>query len=161
MSIRIAGIVKNSITDGPGLRYVVFAQGCKHNCPGCHNPETHNADGGELADTRRLAGEVKSDPILSGVTFSGGEPFEQPEAFSELADLLPGTNIVCYTGYLFEQLIADEKKLTLLKKIDILVDGRFDIKQKSYDLKFRGSANQRILDAKESVRRGEAVQIDF
>jgi len=161
VNIRIAGTVKNSITDGPGYRYVIFAQGCPHNCPGCHNPHTHAFGGGELTDTGELAADIKKDPLLGGVTFSGGEPFEQAEAFAELAELLGDTHIICYTGYTFEELYAKPESRELLRRIDVLIDGRFDINQKSYDLKFKGSANQRVLDSKESVRIGKAVETAF
>jgi len=159
MKIRIAGIVKNSVVDGPGLRYVIFAQGCGHNCLGCHNPHTHALNGGEEREIGEIAAEIKSDPLISGVTFSGGEPFEQPEAFAKLADLLPETNVICYSGYTFEELLTKPNAGILLQKIDVLIDGRFDITQKSYDLRFRGSANQRVLNAKESVKSGGAVEI--
>jgi len=161
VNIRIAGTVKNSITDGPGYRYVIFAQGCRHNCAGCHNPQTHAFDGGEEVDINALAADIQKDPLLGGVTFSGGEPFEQAEAFAELAKLLGGMHIICYTGYAFEELLAKHGARELLSLTDILIDGRFDINQKSYDLKFKGSANQRVLDSKESVRLGKAVETAF
>jgi len=161
MTLRIAGKIPNSITDGPGLRFVIFAQGCKHNCPGCHNPQTHDFSGGYEVETADLAAEIMRDPLLSGVTFSGGEPFEQPEAFADLAEKLPGVHIIAYTGYTFEELSAKPEARVLLNKTDILVDGRFQIDKKTYDLKFRGSANQRVLGAKESVRLGEARETDF
>jgi anaerobic ribonucleoside-triphosphate reductase activating protein len=142
---------------------VVFAQGCPHRCPGCHNPHTHDFSGGEAADTRELALQIREDPLLSGVTFSGGEPFEQCEAFSDLADLVAGIqerelNIICYTGYTFEELLNIPEARILLEKIDILIDGHFDKHSKSYELKFKGSANQRVISAKESIRLGKVVE---
>ncbi|MDR0222526.1 MAG: anaerobic ribonucleoside-triphosphate reductase activating protein [Oscillospiraceae bacterium] len=161
MNIRISGVARNSVVDGPGIRYVVFAQGCPFDCEGCHNPQTHDFDGGELTDTEIIAGEIKKDPLLSGATFSGGEPFAQAKAFIDLAKRLGGANIVCYTGYTFEELYRSDKPETreLLSLIDVLVDGRFDKSKKSLELKFRGSANQRAIDSKESVKRGKAIEI--
>ena len=101
MEIRIAGIESESIVDGPGLRYVVFSQGCTHNCQGCHNPETHSFFGGTVDETSRIVGEILENPLLSGVTFSGGDPFSQPEPFIDIAERLKGKGlgIWCYTGY--------------------------------------------------------------
>jgi anaerobic ribonucleoside-triphosphate reductase activating protein len=160
--IKIAGIVRNSIVDGPGIRYTIFAQGCSLNCPDCHNPHTHDFNGGELREIREIADEIKKDPLLlDGVTFSGGEPFEQAEAFAELADLIPERHIICYTGYNFDELYREPKNYELLSKIDVLVDGRFESAQKSVKAKFKGSVNQRVIDCKESVRVGKAIEFDF
>jgi len=158
MKIKIAGVVKNSIVDGPGIRYAVFAQGCSHNCKGCHNPQTHDKSGGEWADIAELAQEIKKDPLLDGVTFTGGEPFEQTAEFACLAELIGDIDIICYTGYTFEELYPDKDSHILLSRVDRLIDGRFDKKRKSLMLKFRGSANQRVLDSKESVRCGKAIE---
>jgi anaerobic ribonucleoside-triphosphate reductase activating protein len=139
---------------------VIFAQGCPHRCEGCHNPQTHDFDGGEITDTETIAREIKKDPLLGGATFSGGEPFAQPEAFIDLAKRLEGMNIICYTGYTFEELYSPEKtaETELLSLIDILIDGRFDQNRKSLELKFKGSANQRVINSKESVKRGKAIE---
>ncbi|MCL1789181.1 MAG: anaerobic ribonucleoside-triphosphate reductase activating protein [Oscillospiraceae bacterium] len=161
MKIRISGIVKNSIVDGTGIRYVVFGQGCPLKCEGCHNPDTHDFNGGKLVDILLIAAEIREDPLLDGVTFSGGEPFAQTEAFAALADAVEEYNIFCYTGYTFEELYDNPETHTLLGKIDVLVDGRFNKNQRTLLQKFRGSGNQRAIDAKESVKCGKAIEIDL
>lgn len=167
MQLRLAGVIRESIVDGPGFRFVVFAQGCPHHCPGCHNPETHPFDGGYWSDTARIMTAVKQDSLLSGLTFSGGEPFCQAAAFTELARLAhaQGLNVISYTGYTFEELYAgfDENPAwrDLLEELDILVDGRFLIEQKTLNLKFRGSANQRVIDPRLSLREGRAIERPF
>ncbi|MFZ5989177.1 MAG: anaerobic ribonucleoside-triphosphate reductase activating protein [Bacillota bacterium] len=161
--IRIAGIVKESIVDGPGLRFVVFAQGCRHNCSGCHNPETHSFSGGSFVKIEDLILQIKQNPLLDGITLSGGEPFEQAAGFGELAMGAKklGYSVMTYTGYTYEyirenvELIEGWKKL--LAWTDILVDGKFDITKKSMLLKFRGSYNQRIIDVKKSIILTEAM----
>jgi len=163
--IRIAGIVRNSIVDGPGIRYTVFGQGCPLKCEDCHNPQTHDSKGGSLIDIAAIADEVKKDPLLDGITFTGGEPFVQPLQFAALAELLKSQdkpssfNIICYTGYSFEELYQSSDSHILLERVDILIDGRFDRKRKSFGRHFKGSENQRTLDSKESVRRGKAIEI--
>jgi anaerobic ribonucleoside-triphosphate reductase activating protein len=159
--LRTAGIVKNSIVDGPGIRYTVFAQGCPLSCPDCHNPQTHDMNGGELRDIHAIAEEIRRDPLLDGVTFSGGEPFVQARVFAELAELIKERHIICYTGYTFEELYRDEKNHLLLERIDVLVDGRFETNRRSLKAKFKGSVNQRVIDCKESVKRGKAIEFDF
>lgn len=152
--IRIAGIIKESIVDGPGIRMVVFAQGCKHKCPGCQNPETHSFDGGTLVTLDSILELAKNNPLLDGITFSGGEPFEQAEAFAVLAQEAKKLNldIMTYTGYTYEYLLENSWKFrgwdALLDKTDILVDGRYESDKRNLLLKFRGSENQRIIDIK-------------
>ncbi|HEY8362091.1 MAG TPA: anaerobic ribonucleoside-triphosphate reductase activating protein [Tissierellaceae bacterium] len=150
MKLRIAGIVEESIVDGPGIRLVVFTQGCKHNCVGCHNPETHSFTGGKLVDIDSIVEMVKSNPLLDGITLSGGEPFEQVKECTYLAKKIKelGLSVVTYTGYTFEEILKDERLRELLLYTDILIDGKFDITKKSLDLQFRGSSNQRIIDVK-------------
>lgn len=161
--IRLSGIINESIVDGPGIRMVLFAQGCKHNCNGCHNPETHSFSGGKLYSIDWIIEQVKKNPLLDGLTFSGGEPFEQAEAFSELAIKAKqmGLNIMTYTGYTLEHLLEDSNKLEscseLINHTDILVDGRFDQTKRNILLKFRGSENQRIIDVKNSRFKKEIV----
>jgi anaerobic ribonucleoside-triphosphate reductase activating protein len=153
--IRIAGVVKESIVDGPGIRFVVFAQGCRHNCAGCHNPETHDFNRGQWVDIDVIIDEMKKNPLLDGITLSGGEPFEQAEAFGELAEKSKnmGYDVMTYTGYTYETLLGNKEESwsKLLKRTDILVDGKFQIDQKSLLLKFKGSKNQRIIDVKKSL----------
>lgn len=153
--IRIAGVVRESIVDGPGIRFVVFAQGCPHNCAGCHNPSTHDFDGGNLVAVDAIINEMKKNPLLDGITLSGGEPFEQPEAFGELAERAKelGYHVMAYTGYTYEKLLTkkDEQRQRLLENTDLLVDGKFEMGKKSLLLKFKGSKNQRIIDVKKSL----------
>lgn len=162
--IKVAGIVKESIVDGPGIRYVVFAQGCKHNCQGCHNPETHSFNGGSFVDTDDLIGQMKLNPLIDGITLSGGEPFEQAEAFGVLAMKAKkqGYNVITYTGYTYEYIQKNKEKISgweeLLNWTDILVDGKFEISQRSMMLKFKGSHNQRIIDVKQSMVMNEIIQ---
>lgn len=161
MELRIAGTISESIVDGPGFRYVIFTQGCPHHCPGCQNPQTHPFEGGELKNTDELMQEIMSDPLVSGVTFSGGEPFCQPEALTELAKQAhaKGKNIFCYTGYTYEQLIdrANPAEHALLEQVDILVDGRYEQEQRDLLLKFRGSRNQRLIDVRKTMEQGSIV----
>lgn len=149
--IRLAGVIRESIVDGPGIRLVVFVQGCPHHCPGCHNPDTHDPAGGYISTIGHILEAVDKNPLLAGVTFSGGEPFGQPVPLTELARELHarGLNIVTYTGYTMEHLLgafAEHPEWeALLREIDILVDGPFILEQKDMLLKFRGSKNQRVL----------------
>ncbi len=166
MEIRIAGTVQDSIVDGPGLRYVVFVQGCPHCCAGCHNPQTHDFSGGRLTDTDALFDECVENPLTMGVTFSGGEPFSQAEALYELGRRLKqrGYNLMCYSGWTFEELLkkaeTDEFVGKLLGILDTLVDGRFELSRRSLTLKFRGSTNQRILDVKKSLAAHNAIEAE-
>ena len=161
MNIDMAGIIGDSIVDGPGIRTVYFSQGCPHRCEGCHNPETWEFGAGTPVDTERLADAARGNPLCRGVTFSGGEPFAQAAGFAELAEKLKseGYEVASYTGYTFEQLrdggTPEQKKL--LSLLDVLVDGPFVLAQRSLELVFRGSANQRILDVPKSLAAGEPV----
>lgn len=158
MNIRIAGTVNDSIVDGPGLRYAVFVQGCSHRCPGCQNPETHDPLGGHDDDTNNLIAKMKKNPLLSGLTLSGGEPMEQPIPCLALAKAAheSGLNVWCYTGYTWEQLTQenDPDRMALMHEIDVLVDGPFIQAEKSLELDFRGSRNQRLIDSPASLRTG-------
>ncbi len=164
-TVRLAGIAYESLVNGPGMRRVFFAQGCKHNCKGCFNPETHNFDGGEIMDMDELIKDVLDNPLLKGVTFSGGDPIEQVHSFSYMANIFKSSNlnIWCYTGYKFEDLLKkmelDKSIKDLLNNIDVLVDGKFEINNKKEGLKFKGSSNQRIIDVKKSLESGEIVVI--
>ncbi len=161
--IRIAGIVKESIVDGPGIRLVVFTQGCRHNCLGCHNPHTHSFEGGGLINIESIISMVKENPLLDGITLSGGEPFEQAKALSKLAKSIRelGYNIITYTGYTYEFIISSfsEKPYweELLQNTDILIDGKFEIEKRNLTLKFRGSENQRIIDVGRTKQEGKIV----
>ncbi len=159
MDIRIAGVIEESIVDGWGIRYVVFTQGCPHNCPGCHNPETHDFNGGVVIDTDKLIKDFKNNPLLKGITFSGGEPFVQPKPLLELAQRIHalGKDVTCYTGYTYEEIISSENDdwIKLLDETDVLIDGRFVMEKRNLKLLFRGSSNQRIIDVKQSRKTGE------
>jgi len=163
MNIRIAGIVNDSIVDGPGFRLAVFTQGCIHGCPGCHNPKTHDFNGGYDIDTDAIVVQVKENILLDGVTLSGGEPFCQSRACAEIARTVKkmGLNVWCYTGYTYEELISgnDDWK-ELLKEIDVLVDGRFEIDKKTLNCRFRGSSNQRLIDVQASLKSSTVVLFD-
>ena len=165
--LRISGIEPESIVDGPGIRYVIFVQGCPHGCAGCHNPQTHDFQGGHERETEKMLEEIRRNPLLSGVTFSGGEPFCQPEALAELGKKIKemGLNLVCYTGYTFEELLARARTepfvMELLMLTDILIDGRFVLEEKSLMLKFRGSRNQRILNVSASLKAGRPVETEL
>ncbi len=167
MDINIAGTVCESVVDGPGLRYVVFVQGCPHHCEGCHNPETHSFSGGRTADTDELFSECVEDPLQKGVTFSGGEPFCQAEALYSLGSKFKerGLHLMCYSGWTFEELLekskTEESVGRLLSILDVLVDGRFLIERRSLALKFRGSDNQRIIDVPKSLSENKAITIDL
>ena len=161
MDIRIAGTVNDSIVDGPGYRYTVFTQGCPHHCPGCHNPESHDFAGGSVVDTEVILKQVRENPILDGVTLSGGEPFCQAEACLELAKAAHalGLNVWCYTGYTYDVLMkeADPARMALLNEVDVLVDGPFVLAQKSLELKFCGSRNQRLIDLNKTRSSGQVT----
>lgn len=165
--LRLAGVIRESVVDGPGWRFVVFSQGCRHNCEGCHNPQTHDFNGGYMSDVDKIIGEIKKDPLLKGVTLSGGDPFEQAENFSVLAKEVHalGLDVVTYTGYTFEQLYKGMEKNEgwhhLLSETDILIDGKFVLAKKSLNCKFRGSTNQRVIDPKKSLETGKAVEIEI
>lgn len=160
--LRLAGIVNDSIVDGPGIRLTVFGQGCPHHCIGCQNPETWDVWGGNLFQEERIVEIAKSNPLIKGVTFSGGEPFYQAAGFATLAKLLTkeGYEVACYSGYTFEQLLhgTDEQK-ELLNNIDVLIDGPFVLELRSLSFIYRGSTNQRILDAKKSVKQRKPVEV--
>ena len=157
MNMRIAGIVNDSIVDGPGLRLAIFAQGCPHHCPGCDNPESHDFAGGSDMDTEKIIARMDANPLLDGITLTGGEPFEQPDACRILADAAHarGLNVWAYSGYTFEQLCAVPEKRRLLEACDVLVDGPFLLAERSLDLRFRGSKNQRVLKVAELLAGGE------
>ena len=160
--LELSGIVSDSIVDGPGLRTTVFSQGCPHHCPGCHNPETWEFGCGTPMDEETIVEIVRSNPLCRGVTFSGGEPFAQAEGFAKLARLLKseGYEVASYSGYTFEQLLkgnAHQRKL--LESIDILIDGPFLMEEKTLEISFRGSRNQRILDVPTSLKEGKAIAV--
>ena len=160
MDIRIAGLVNDSIVDGPGFRYAIFTQGCPHNCPGCHNPETHSFTGGKCVDTREIIENFRKNPLLDGITLTGGDPFCQPAPCTELARAAheSNLNVWAYSGYLFEEILADPAMRAMLEEVDVLVDGPFLLAQRTLSLRFRGSKNQRLIDVRRSLETGAAVE---
>ena len=159
--LELSAIVTDSIVDGPGIRATVFCQGCPHHCEGCHNPETWEFGCGTPMEEQRILEIIRENPLCRGVTFSGGEPFSQAEGFATLAKLLKeqGYEIASYTGFTFEQLLkGTSAQKDLLSSIDILIDGPFILAEKSLEVPFRGSRNQRILDVKASLAAGKAVE---
>jgi len=152
--IRLSGIAYESLVNGPGMRRVFFSQGCKHNCRGCFNKETHDFNAGEDKDMDELIEDTLKNPFIKGVTFSGGDPFERAKEFTYMAKKFKaaGLNIWSYTGYKFEEIIKNEERLELLRNIDVLVDGKFEEDKKEESLKFKGSINQRVIDVNESLK---------
>lgn len=165
MEIRLAGVIRESIVDGPGIRFVVFTQGCIHNCKGCQNPETHDMNGGYLTDTQNIVDAVKKNKIIKGVTLSGGDPLCQPKATLDLCKKLKenGYDIMIYTGYVYENLLKSEDKdiLEILKLCDTLVDGPFVLEKRSLACRFRGSTNQRLIDVQKSLETGKTILRDW
>ena len=165
MKIRLASDLQpDSIVDGEGIRSVIWFQGCSHDCPGCHNPETHDFKGGvevSLDDVKKQIDELE---FQEGVTFSGGDPMMQIEALEELAKYVKekGMDVWCYTGYTYEQVLDLAKQnihyMNALKYIDALVDGKFVMDLKSFDVEFRGSSNQRIIDVAKSLEAGKVIK---
>ena len=157
----LSGIVTDSIVDGPGIRATVFCQGCPHHCQGCHNPETWEFGCGTPMEEERILEIIRSNPLCRGVTFSGGEPFAQAEGYAKLGKLLKaaGYEVASYSGYTFEQLLCGTpSQKALLATIDILIDGPYLADQRSLEIPFRGSKNQRILDVPQSLAAGKAVE---
>ena len=159
-------IQTDSIVDGEGIRSVIWFQGCSHNCEGCHNPETHDFNGGFEKSVEELKEDIKSLEFQTGVTFSGGDPMMQIEALEELAKCVKenGMNVWCYTGFTFEQILELGKKnehyMEALKYIDCLVDGKFMIGFKSFSAVFRGSSNQRIIDVQKSLKENKVICVE-
>jgi anaerobic ribonucleoside-triphosphate reductase activating protein len=164
-SLKISGTVDDSVVDGEGYRFTIFTQGCPHVCPGCHNPQTHDREAGYLVDTEQLYRQICENPLLSGVTFSGGEPFLQPQVLAELARRLQarGLNITTYTGYTLEELqqLNSPAINELLDVTDILIDGPFLLAERDLTLAFRGSRNQRIIDMNRTRQNGTIVLKEF
>ncbi len=166
-TVRISGLINDSIVDGPGIRLTIFTQGCPHHCEGCHNPQTHDFNGGEDATIESLLEKAKSNPLLDGVTFSGGEPFCQAKQLYELGLEIKkaGMSIVTYTGYTYEYLTkhADTENYygELLSITDYLVDGPFILSKRDILLKFKGSSNQRIINVKKSLAEKKVIEAEL
>lgn len=161
MKISLSGVTGDSIVDGPGLRLTIFTQGCLHHCPGCHNPQTHDPEGGSWADTEDILAAAAENPLLDGITLSGGDPFLQPVPCLALAEGAHkiGLNVWTYTGYTWEALWEENapEKIALLKETDVLVDGPFLLAERSLELRFCGSRNQRLIDVKKSLAEDKVV----
>ena len=162
MKIRLAADLQtDSIVDGLGIRTVIWTQGCSHNCPNCHNPGTHDFDGGELVEIEDVIEALEDLTGQDGVTFSGGDPMFQPKQCALLAKKIHelGMNVWAYTGFTFEELLEKGSKdiLEFLSEIDILIDGKFEPSKKSLDLQFRGSSNQRIIDVPKSLENHKTI----
>lgn len=159
MKIRLAGLVPESIVDGPGYRFSVFVQGCPHHCPGCHNPNTHDFSGGYETDTDEIIVKLGGNPLVRGVTLTGGEPMMQAEALCRIAEAAKkkGMNVWCYTGYTLEALLEQQNpaQMRLLSLIDVLVDGPYLSHERSLDLLYCGSKNQRLIDMNKTLESGE------
>lgn len=163
MNFRVYGYEQNSFVDGPGIRLAIFFQGCLRHCEGCHNQGSWPMYGGEKLDTEMFKKMMVSDPLLNGITLSGGEPFLQPQAALDLVRFAKSRNLSvwCYSGYAFEEIREwQDNRKTLLENIDVLVDGPFKIDKMSLDIPWRGSSNQRLIDVKKSLEKGEVILYD-
>ena len=166
MKIRLAADLQtDSIVDGLGIRTVLWTQGCSHNCPNCHNPGTHDFNGGELVELEDVIDAIYDLEGQDGVTFSGGDPMFQAKQCAILAKVVHelGMNVWAYTGFTYEQLInhGNPDILEFLSEIDVLIDGKFDINKRSLDLEFRGSSNQRVIDVPKSLENHEVTLLDI
>jgi len=165
--VRIAGLIQDSIVDGPGLRFVVFTQGCQLRCEGCHNPETWSISGGDELPVGEVIAQMQGNPLTDGLTLTGGEPFLQAEecAMLSAAARKSGLNVWIYSGFVFEELLVRAKSEQAVKELmelaDVLVDGPFVLAQRTLSLKWRGSRNQRVLDMQKSIAAGKAVELEY
>lgn len=159
---RIAGVATESVVDGPGIRSTIFFQGCPHACPGCHNPDTWRSDGGKKINIDELIELLKLNPLVTGVTYSGGEPFQQARFAVALGERLRelGLNLWVYTGYTWDFLLANLNRpgyKELLELAEVLIDGPFIREQQDLGLLFRGSRNQRLIKVRESLAKGAII----
>ena len=151
------------MVDGPGFRTAIYCAGCRHQCEGCHNPQSWDFEGGHAMTTEDIMRVIEADPYAN-VTFSGGDPMYQPEGFAELARAIrerTKKTIWCYTGFTFEALLTNPRQRALLEQIDVLVDGPFVKAKRDESLIFRGSSNQRLVDVPASLREGHVVELDY
>lgn len=161
MKLRVLDVLEDTTVDGPGFRTSIYLAGCHHRCPGCHNPESWDENGGEEVSLDELMRIITNDPFAH-VTLSGGDPLLQAEGCAELARRIKeetDKTIWCYTGYTWERLVSDgdENVMALLKNLDVLVDGPFVQSLRDTDLLFRGSSNQRLIDVQKSFAEGQVV----
>lgn len=161
--ILLMDIVEDTVVDGPGFRTAVYAAGCRHACPGCHNPQAWNIKNGHAVKVDDIAGQLLSDPFAD-VTFSGGDPLMQVEAFTLLARQIKKRSrktIWCYTGYRYEEVRQSRRLSIILPYIDVLVDGPFVQSLRDPELFFRGSTNQRLVDVKASLACGKVCDYHY
>ncbi len=158
-SLRVAGLKHDSIVDGKGFRYVIFSQGCKHFCKNCHNPKTHALDAGRLVSTDAIKADIQKNPLLQGITLSGGEPFLQIEPLIDITTWAKsrGLDVWAFSGFTYEELLADENMSKLLGLCDVLVDGRYVDELQTLDTAWVGSSNQRVIDVNQSLTSGSVV----
>ncbi len=167
LPIRLFGVVRESIVDGPQLRYVIFVQGCPHKCYNCHNPESHAYEGGKVTTTAKLWADIQKNPLIKGITFSGGEPFLWGHELALIARKARehGLDIMTYSGFTYEHLLkkseTEPSVHELLTETNYLVDGRYVDAKRDLSLKFRGSTNQRILDVTCYPNSTSAQQIEL
>ena len=157
--ISVLDIVEDTMVDGPGFRTSIYCAGCRHACPGCHNPQSWDFSGGHPMSTEQIMRIIEADPYAN-VTFSGGDPMYQPEGFTELSRAIrqrTSKDIWCFTGFTFETLINNPRHRQLLELIDVLVDGPFIKSLRDESLLFRGSSNQRLIDVPASLKAGKVV----
>ena len=157
--MKIAGLVHDSIVDGPGLRFTVFVQGCKMFCRGCHNPKTWDPDNGIEMPVDDVIAQMLSNPLIDGLSLSGGEPFEQAADCAAIAAaaFVAGLSVWTFSGNTFDELLdkagTDTDVDKLLKFTDVLVDGRYIDTERTFSVKWCGSRNQRVIDVKKSLTR--------
>lgn len=157
--LAILRIIEETMVDGPGIRTAIYAAGCTHRCPGCHNPQSWDIRAGQRMSMEEILSPILGDPFAD-VTFTGGDPMMQPEGFTELARAIKKRsekNIWCYTGYLFEEVIRMPAQAEMLKYIDVLVDGPFVQGLRDEQLRFRGSSNQRLVDVQRSLKEKKTI----
>lgn len=162
--IRIASLVNDSIVDGPGLRFVVFTQGCRFGCPFCHNKETWDLAGGYLEEVDNIVARWRKNPLIEGITLSGGDPLLQPQASLYLLRKAheTGLNVTVYSGDTYENLLTnkDQHIQAIMHEADYLIDGRYINELQDLTLLYRGSRNQRFIDLKASRTSGKIVLVD-
>lgn len=157
--ISVLSIIEDTMVDGPGFRTSIYCAGCQHQCPGCHNPQSWDFEGGHAMTTDEIMHIVEADPYAN-VTFSGGDPMYQPEGFAELARAIrqrTNKTIWCYTGFTYENLMKNPRQRALVEQLDVLVDGPFVKSERDETLRFRGSRNQRLIDVRQSMAQGRVV----
>ena len=155
--LRVLRIVEGTSVDGPGLRTAIYFAGCRHACPGCHNPQSWDFAGGEeysLTQLTEAIAEARFD-----VTFTGGDPMYLAEELVPLAEAVQamGRTLWCYTGFTYEEVMADAAMRRLAERVDVLVDGPYEAAKRELSLLFRGSSNQRLIDMAASLREGRPV----